>query len=54
MGTAIGHISAIAIIDYALRVERLSDRSEIDRTVRMVQAIDAEYVAIENKGRDKP
>lgn len=46
----IGNISSSSIIDYALRVDRISDAREIDRTVRMVQAIDAEYVAVINKG----
>lgn len=47
----VGYISSSSIIDYTLRVDLTSDAREIDRTVRMVQAIDAEYVSAINKGR---
>ena len=39
-----------SIIDYMIRVDNTRDAPEIDRAVRMVQAIDGEYVAVVNKG----
>ena len=46
---SVGFIPATSIIDYAIRVERLTDAREIDRTIRMVHVIDVEYVTLQNK-----
>jgi hypothetical protein len=47
VGFALGFIPASAITDWMLNVEGERDRVELARAVRMVRAIDAEFLAAE-------
>lgn len=50
-----GYIPSGAIITYAERVLREGDPRELDRIIRMVRAIDREFVAIHSKSKsDQP
>lgn len=49
----VGLIPSTSIINYLINVDRETSSSEIDRAIRMIHAIDIEFVALCNKGQSE-